>query len=111
MTTPSQLESILKHEAKVLLERLDRIGRDHGAQAADFAEQAVQRQNDDVLDELERSISEELRQIEAALARFELGVADCCEVCNEPIDVRRLVVLPYATQCAACVSAREGATT
>ena len=76
--------------------------REGGALDKDFEEQATQTQNDEVVDSLETETREELAQIERALERIENGVGDECESCGEPIDPRRLQVLPYTTVCVDC---------
>ncbi|TJY63002.1 TraR/DksA family transcriptional regulator [Sinimarinibacterium sp. CAU 1509] len=92
-----------------LAERLDRIHRDRtqadGPVSPDFADQAQQRENDEVLDRLEPSTAEQLRQFEHAIQRAESGAYGICEVCGEPIDMRRLALLPQATACTACAEA------
>ena len=52
---------------------------------------------------------EELAQIEAALRRIEEGTYGICEVCGEPIPLKRLRFLPYATKCVKCKSMEERA--
>lgn len=76
--------------------------RTDGALDKDFEEQATQTQNDEVVDSLETETRSELAQIERALERIENGVGDECESCGEPIDPRRLQVLPYTTVCVDC---------
>lgn len=50
---------------------------------------------------------EELAQIEAALKRIAEGTYGLCEICSEPIPVKRLRFLPYATKCVRCKSLEE----
>lgn len=89
-----------------LISRLSRYEahqhREDGALDKDFEEQANQTQNDEVVDSLEVETREELAQIERALERIKNGLGDACESCGEPIDPRRLQVLPYTTQCVDC---------
>jgi DnaK suppressor protein len=44
----------------------------------------------------------ELRDIDRALTRLDDGVYGICTKCDEPIDPKRLEVLPYAEFCVAC---------
>ena len=75
---------------------------------ADFEEQAVERENDEVLVALDRSIRAEMAQIEKTLARLDKGEYGICEVCGDPITPKRLEALPYANRCVVCnVKARE----
>ncbi len=48
------------------------------------------------------AIDRALRKIDAAPDHFGL-----CEDCEEPIDPRRLAVIPYANRCAACQAKSE----
>lgn len=79
--------------------------REDGAINRDFEEQAVETQNDEVVDSLEVESRIELRQVERALERIDSGEADDCERCGEPIDPRRLQILPYTTLCVRCAEA------
>lgn len=69
---------------------------------ADFAEQATQRENDEVLNALDGSIRAEMERIERTLLRMEDGVYGICESCGKPIASKRLEALPYANRCVAC---------
>ena len=86
--------------------RLQTITRDlrHTNQPlnADFAEQAVEAENDQVLDALDDSIRAEMEQIERTWARMNEGAYGVCEACGKPIAAKRLNALPYATRCIAC---------
>ena len=70
--------------------------------AADFAEQAVERQNDEVLNALEQAAKQEIKKINHALARIEAGEYGICIECGEPIPEKRLIALPYTEHCVAC---------
>ncbi|MEX1214938.1 TraR/DksA family transcriptional regulator [Saccharospirillum sp.] len=78
--------------------------REPGSLEKDFAEQAVQRQNDDVVDGLESETREELQQVRRALARVAAGTGDVCEQCGKPINTARLDLLPYTSFCVSCAS-------
>ncbi len=68
----------------------------------DFADQAIQRQNDEVIDRLRAVTELELDRVDAALARIAAGRYGQCERCSEPIDPRRLKALPQSVLCALC---------
>ena len=89
-----------------LARRLGRINQDvrHAKKPleADFAEQAVERENDEVLDALGESLRAELALIEAAISRIERGEYGICERCGQSIPVARLEALPNASRCVAC---------
>lgn len=98
----SELET-LRTDLKARLSRFEaHQHREGGALEKDFEEQAVQTQNDEVVDSLEIETRSELAQIEHALERLKQGMGDKCERCGETIDPRRLQVLPYTTVCVAC---------
>lgn len=69
---------------------------------ADFAEQAVQRENDEVLDALDNSLRAELAQIQVTLQRLDEGTYGICAGCEKPIPLKRLEALPHASRCVAC---------
>ena len=73
----------------------------------DFAEQATQHENDEVLDYLGNSARAEIAQIKQAIARIDSGRYGKCEVCDEPIRKERLEAVPYSTMCIRCASQAE----
>lgn len=89
-----------------LLARLGQLSREvhhrEAPLAADFAEQAVELENLDVLFELDESSRHELRQINNALQRLDSGSYEHCVVCGEPIGAARLRALPFADTCIRC---------
>jgi RNA polymerase-binding transcription factor DksA len=70
--------------------------------SADFAEQATQRENDDVLGAISHSAQTELRQLDSALRRLAEGHYSTCSICGEPIEEERLAAVPYTDRCRAC---------
>jgi RNA polymerase-binding transcription factor DksA len=71
---------------------------------ADFAEQAVERENDEVLTALDDSIRAELAHLEQALARLDEGIYGVCEKCGNSIGEKRIEALPYALTCIDCAA-------
>jgi RNA polymerase-binding protein DksA len=69
---------------------------------ADFAEQAVERENDQVLDALDTSIRAEMEQIQVTLQRLDEGHYGVCAICGRKISLKRLQALPHASRCVAC---------
>ena len=86
--------------------RLQKISRDvqhvNEPLNADFAEQAVERENDEVLDALDSSIRAEMGQLQVTLKRLYEGAYGVCESCGNPIPIKRLEALPHASRCVAC---------
>jgi RNA polymerase-binding transcription factor DksA len=72
--------------------------------SADSEEQAMDLENQDALEGLEKSKLVEIRQIELALKRIEAGSYGICSQCGERIAPNRLRALPTATKCIACAS-------
>lgn len=72
----------------------------------DFEEQAVERQNEEVIDALDEAARRELAQIARALARMERGEYGVCTACGEPIPLPRLRAVPYTDLCVSCAARR-----
>ena len=70
----------------------------------DFAEQAVERENEEVLDALGSATREELIKIKRALVRLEQGKFGICVECGEPIQQGRLEAIPFSDLCIKCAS-------
>ena len=73
----------------------------------DFAEQATQNENDEVMDYLGNSARTEIEMIKQAIARLDHGQYGICQVCGEPISKERLEALPYSNMCIKCASKAE----
>lgn len=69
---------------------------------ADFADQAVQRSNDDVLAAISDSATNELNQISVALRRLDAGHYTTCAGCGAEIAAERLRTVPYTDRCSRC---------
>jgi len=69
----------------------------------DFAEQAVERQNDEVVYGLNESAKSELMQIKRALERIDAGDYGICQECGQQIPVGRLKAIPYTSYCKECL--------
>ena len=68
----------------------------------DFEEQATQRENDEVLEELGDVGLSEIRQIHAALQRIASGEFGVCVNCGDEISAERLEAVPHAARCRNC---------
>jgi RNA polymerase-binding transcription factor DksA len=88
---------------------LTRLNRDarrgNDPLVTDFPDQAVQRQNDEVIDRLRALTAWEMDRIDNALAQIASGNYGYCERCERPIEPARLEVMPAAPLCARCASA------
>ena len=89
-----------------LMQRVDAIKVDVQHQQEpvekDFAEQAVQRENEEVLNALDDEARLTLMQINAALHRMNTGEYGICQDCGIEIPAERLKVVPYAEYCIKC---------
>ena len=70
--------------------------------SADWSEQAVERENDEVLVELIREGEQELRQIKQSLIKMDSGDYGQCDGCGDAINPDRLSAMPMSTLCIKC---------
>lgn len=70
----------------------------------DWEDRAVERQGDEVLEAMGQHDQDELRRIDAALARHAAGDYGACVKCGEDISPKRLELLPETPFCAACAT-------
>ncbi|MDH3598641.1 MAG: TraR/DksA family transcriptional regulator [Candidatus Tectomicrobia bacterium] len=105
--TRQHLEERLTH----LMQRLHKVERNRRRERnpldPDWQEQAITRQNDEVLDGLDAGGHQEIEAIRAALNRLDNDAYGTCITCGEPIAPARLEALPYAVQCMACAAKAE----
>jgi len=102
---PASALHTLAHEYQ---QRAEAIRRDlQRSHSPDFAEQAVQRQNDEVLQGLLQEAEAGLLAVRHALTRLEEGRYGQCLGCGEPIQLARLQAMPAAELCLACATARD----
>lgn len=98
------LHSLLnEYSARAKAIRQD-LARTH---SADFAEQAQQRQNDEVLQALLAEAEAGMRQVGLAKLRLAEGRYGLCLRCGEAISPARLQVMPAAEFCLACADHAE----
>lgn len=101
-TDKNSLKSLLnlEDELKSHIEKLSAdLSKSH---SRDSGEQAVERENDEVIDQLERDASEELTQVQNAIQRIESGKYHLCSSCGGDISAARLKAIPYTTLCITC---------
>ena len=101
----------LEERLRDLMQRLHKVEgnrrRERNPLDPDWAEQAITRQNDEVLDGLDAEGQRELARIRAALDRLDSSAYGICMTCDKPIAPARLKALPYAVQCIACAVKAE----
>ena len=86
--------------------RLNKVDQDilhtNGAPDPDSGEQALERENDDVLEALGGIARSELEKINIALDSIDRGEYGICALCKKSIAVERLKAIPYADRCINC---------
>ena len=108
MATYGEIEVGLRQRLLDLERRVenveDGLRHTHAPLEADFAEQAVSTENDDVLQALDSAMRKEYAEIVAVLRRMELGSYGFCSTCGDEVPVQRLRAVPFARECLACAS-------
>jgi RNA polymerase-binding transcription factor DksA len=80
------------------------LARSH---SPDFAEQALQRQNDEVLEALLVEAEAGMRQVGLAKLRLAEGCYGLCLRCGEAINPARLAAMPATEYCLTCADQAE----
>lgn len=103
MTDLAPIKQRLEERLALLRRRTSKIEADLRKPGdADWQEQATQRENDEVLEQLGETEIAEMEQIRRAVERIEAGTYGQCEGCGEPIDPKRLEAVPVTGVCIAC---------
>ena len=106
MTSVNDYAKKLKDLRASYVTRIDAIHKDthHEEQPVekDFAEQVVQRENDEVLEALDDDAKHVVMQIDNALLRIASDEFGVCQKCGEEIPNARLEVVPYTMYCVSC---------
>ncbi|HEY9040154.1 MAG TPA: TraR/DksA family transcriptional regulator [Roseovarius sp.] len=89
----------LNHRLKSVDEALD-VTAD-----PDLEDQAIELQDDEVLESLGRAGEREIQLLGRALVRISNGTYGICKKCGEEIATERLDVVPYAVLCRDCAGA------
>ncbi|SHG90592.1 TraR/DksA family transcriptional regulator [Marivita hallyeonensis] len=101
--TPQDFKDILlKRRAELAGDLLEIEDKLDDPMPKDWEDRASERQGDEVLEALGNVELEELRKIDAALARIEEGTYGICPKCGETISDERLVAVPEAALCRRC---------
>jgi RNA polymerase-binding protein DksA len=105
MSDSKVLEEALRARLVELETRLAKIKRDVTQEhSADSAEQAQERENDEVVDAIGDETSRAIAAVRAALARIEEGSYGVCAACGEEIGAERLAAMPEAVHCINCAA-------
>ena len=100
------VQAMLLEKKTQLLKRIEEVTNDvrHKDQPLDpdFAEQAVEREHEEVMDAIGIKSRQELAAVERALLRIESGDYGICVECGTEIPPKRLEILPYSDHCVGC---------
>ena len=98
-----ELKKELEDRLALMQARLASIKRDVTQEhSGDSAEQAQERENDEVVDAIGNETAQSIRAIQAALERLAAGTYGVCGDCGEDIGRKRLEIVPEATRCVNC---------
>ena len=93
----------LQARRDALMARIEDIGEELDTHdSKDWEELAVEREGEEVLEDLGNSAQNELRMIEAAMGRIAEGEYGYCVTCGSQIAEERLDVLPQTPKCRTC---------
>ena len=103
MNEHEEIAKVLKARLSELRAHLAKVDRElHKLLPADSEDQAIELENREALEVIEKTETMEIHQIEATLKRISEGTYGTCARCKGPIDPRRLKALPTATTCISC---------
>ena len=110
MRNYTSIRTVLENRSALLQKRLEQIKRDIScSHSSDWSEQAQERENDEVLNQLGHSVDREIREIAKALQRLENDSYGHCLECDKPIAMGRLKIKPEASFCTYCAYERQSA--
>lgn len=103
MSKHADVKAALQTQLDELLQRAGEIEKSLSSPgSADWEENAVESEDDEVLAGLSDLTKKEINEIRLALNRIETGHYGECTACGNPISKERLVAMPYATKCIRC---------
>ena len=103
MNAHQEVASALKARLSELRKHLAKVDREvHKPLPVDSEDQAIELENQEALEVIEKTEAAEIRQVEAALKRISQGTYGTCSKCGGPIEPRRLKALPTAATCMSC---------
>lgn len=97
------VETQLNEKLVQLEDRLVHLKKDISkSHSADSSEQAVERENDEVLEGIGQETESAILDIRAALVKINEGSYGKCSRCGETINPERLEALPETGHCVSC---------
>lgn len=111
MNNHTTIREKLLQRRESLLQRMQEIAEQQqhadGPLSQDFAEQATEREHEEVLDALGEAGRLELSQINRTLERIDAGDYGICVDCGQDIAEARLNVLPNTEYCITCAERHD----
>ncbi len=99
----TQQEAHLRSRREELVQRLATYEHELGKPAnPDAEDRAVERENDEVLEDLGFAGVKEIAAIDRALERIRTGQYGICQSCGDQIALERLEAIPWASLCRSC---------
>lgn len=106
MTTETDYRALIEARLRDLGLRMREIDDELGHEMdKDLSEQAVDIEDDEVLESLGAAAQREIALLRAALKRIEAGTYGICLTCGGEISQARLAAVPYAPLCRTCAGA------
>lgn len=102
MNIETQKQTLLARRAEIVGDLAEIEDQLDETPSKDWEDRSVERQGDEVLEARGRAELNELKRIDAALARIAEGTYGDCLKCGEPIAKARLTLLPEAALCKTC---------
>ncbi|NNE54107.1 MAG: TraR/DksA family transcriptional regulator [Sulfitobacter sp.] len=105
MTDTAHFRKVIQNRLEELGVRMHDIDEELGHQKTrDLSDQAIDLEDDEVLEGLGQAAEREVDLLKRALARIEDGTYGICLSCGDEISKERLEAVPYAPLCRNCVS-------
>jgi RNA polymerase-binding transcription factor DksA len=105
MDIETQKQTLLKRRGEITGELAEIEDKLDDPMPKDWEDRASERQGDEVLEALGNADLDELRKIDAALARIADGSYGICPKCGDSISEERLIAVPEAALCKTCARA------
>jgi DnaK suppressor protein len=103
----AMLRAQLEEERNRLREQLRELHASDGQFDVNFADSSQVTAERGEIEALSGTLTETLREIEDALARFDAGTYGICESCGGEIGTARLEAMPATRLCITCASRRR----
>jgi RNA polymerase-binding transcription factor DksA len=98
-----KIKKTLELKREELSQRVASVKQDFAkGRDPDLQEQVTERENEEVLVQIQAEAEQDLATVCAALIKIDQGDYGVCNSCNSLIDEKRLMALPYAVSCIKC---------